>query len=410
MVVARAARAEAQQPGVTVHRPGHRGREDQELRVGVRVVARLEQVLAVVGRHRPVVVLARPVDAREGLLVQQTHEAVPLGYLPQHLHDQHLVVGRQVGGLERRGQFVLPRRHLVVAGLDGHAQAEQLVLHVGHVGQHALVDRAEILVVQLLSLGRLGAEQRPPGRDQIRAVQVETPVDQEVLLLRPDGREHAFAGLVAEQPQHANRLRAEGFHRPQQRRFLVQRIARPTEEHRRDHQRRAVGVVQDEGRARRIPRGVPAGLERRAKPAGREAAGVRLAAHQVLAAELGHNLAVAAGRDEAVVLLGRAARHGLEPVREVRRTVLDRPVPHRQGHRVGDARIQLTTGLDRVLQRLEDGLRQTLRLHGLAEHVLAVHLANVLGDEIHPPANWRSLADCIDRPLPYVPFRHDRYS
>jgi len=53
---------------------GHQ--EGQELRVGVRVVAWVEEVLALVSGHRPVVVLARPVDAGEGLLVDEQHEAV----------------------------------------------------------------------------------------------------------------------------------------------------------------------------------------------------------------------------------------------------------------------------------------------------------------------------------------------
>ena len=50
--------------------------EDEELGVVVRRVAGVEQVLAGVGGHRPVVVLARAVDAGERLLVQQAGQAV----------------------------------------------------------------------------------------------------------------------------------------------------------------------------------------------------------------------------------------------------------------------------------------------------------------------------------------------
>jgi len=53
-----------------VHRLDHRGAEEQELKVLVRGVSGLEQVLAFIGAHRPVVVLARAVDARERLLVE----------------------------------------------------------------------------------------------------------------------------------------------------------------------------------------------------------------------------------------------------------------------------------------------------------------------------------------------------
>ena len=41
-----------------------------------------------VGAHRPVVVLARAVDARERLLVQQAHQAIAAGDVLHHLHRQ----------------------------------------------------------------------------------------------------------------------------------------------------------------------------------------------------------------------------------------------------------------------------------------------------------------------------------
>jgi hypothetical protein len=51
----------------------------QELRVVVRRIAGVEQVLAAVGGHRPVVVLAAAVDAGERLFVQQAGQAVLFG-------------------------------------------------------------------------------------------------------------------------------------------------------------------------------------------------------------------------------------------------------------------------------------------------------------------------------------------
>ena len=68
-----------QQVGVHVHGADDRAQEHQELRVGVRVLLRVEQVDAGVGGHRPVVVLARAVDAGEGLFVQQRLQAVAAG-------------------------------------------------------------------------------------------------------------------------------------------------------------------------------------------------------------------------------------------------------------------------------------------------------------------------------------------
>ena len=73
----------------------------------MRRVARLEQVDARVGAHRPVVVLARAVDAGERLLVQQADEPVAARDVLQDLHRQLLVVGADVRVLEDRRDLVL---------------------------------------------------------------------------------------------------------------------------------------------------------------------------------------------------------------------------------------------------------------------------------------------------------------
>jgi hypothetical protein len=69
------------------------------------------------------------------------------------------VVARDVGVLEDRGELVLARRDLVVTGLDRDAQAVELALDLGHERDDAVRDRAEVVVVELLALGRLRAEQ-----------------------------------------------------------------------------------------------------------------------------------------------------------------------------------------------------------------------------------------------------------
>ena len=243
-----------QQPLVLVDRLDDGRAEEQELQVLVRRVAGLEQVLAIVGAHRPVVVLARAVDARERLLVQQADQPVAAGDVLHHLHGQLLVVGADVGVLEDRRDLVLGRGDLVVAGLDRDAELGQLALGVEHVGEHALGDRAEVVIVELVALGRLGAEQGAAGGDQVGPLEVVLLVDQEVLLLGADGGEDPLGARVAEQLQRVHRRLRQRVHRAQQRDLGVQRLARPGDERGRDAEQRAVGVLEDERRARSGPR------------------------------------------------------------------------------------------------------------------------------------------------------------
>ena len=171
-----------------------------------------------------------------------------------------------------------------------------------------------------------------------------------------------------EQLQHADRLLGERFHRAQQRRLLVERLTGPADEGRRDHQRDGVAAVQQPRRAGRIPRRVAARLEGRAHAARRETRRVGLALDQLLARELEDRLAVAGRGQKRVVLLGGDAGERLEPVRVVRRAVLDRPVLHRARHFVGDRQIERFAVGDGAAQGLIHRLRQPRLLHLVVEH------------------------------------------
>ncbi len=357
-----------------VHRLDHCGAEEQEVDVVGRSIARVQQVGAGVGSHRPVVVLAGAVDAGERLLVQEADEAVAAGDVLQRLHQQLLVVGADVGVLEDRRDLVLRRRDLVMAGLDRDAELPHLQFGLHHEGQHPLGNRAEVVVVELVPLRRLGAEQGAAGGDQVGALEEVLLVDQEVLLLGSDGREDALGLVVAEQAQRLDRRAAERVHRAQQRDLPVERLAGPGGERGRDAEQRPVRVLEDEGGAGRVPGGVAAGLEGGADAAGRERGGIRLPLDQLLTGEVGDRAAVARGLEEGVVLLGGRAGQRLEHVGVVGGTVLQRPFLHRLGDRVGQARVQRPAVLQRRLQLLEDVAGKPFLLRGDGEDVLPVRV------------------------------------
>ncbi len=299
-----------------------------------------EQVGAGVGPHRPVVVLAGAVDAGEGLLVQEADEAVAPGDAFQGLHQQLLVVGADVGVLEDRRDLVLRRRDLVVAGLDRDAELPHFQFRLHHEGEHALRDRAEVVVVELVPLRRLGAEQGAAGRDQVGALEEVLLVDQEVLLLGADRGEDALALLVAEQPQRLDRRARERVHRAQQRDLRVERLAGPGGERGRDAEQRPVRVLEDEGGAGRVPGGVAAGLEGGANAAGREGGGVGLALDQLLAGEAGQHPAFAGGLEEASRASPRSSRSaaGTCACSGSRRSPAPRPSSPRRPRRPGSGR------------------------------------------------------------------------
>ena len=196
------------------------------------------------------------------------------------------------------------------------------------------------------------------------------PVDQEILLLRPQRDLHLFVRQTEALHQPLGRT-AQRLDRPQQRRLLVERLARVRAERGRYAERGAVAVALDEGGAGRIPRGVAARLEGGAESARGETRRVGLADGEVLARKR-HDRLAALGFEERVVLLGRRTSERQEPVGEVRRAALDRPVLHRMGDVARDLRVERSAVVDRR-QQLGAGVFGQIFAHRLlVEDVLAV--------------------------------------
>ena len=344
MVVAGVGGAHAQKTGVLIHRLHHRGEHEQEHPVFLRIAPRFEQVVAGVRRQRPVVVLAASVDPREGFFMQQAYQPVAQGNLFHDVHNEHVFIRRHVGGVVDGRKLMLRGRGLVVLRLGRDAELPQLDIQILHVVAHTFLDRAEVVILHLLPFGRHRAEKRPPGEDEILALQIGFAIDDEIFLLRADGCGHALGQVIAEEAADAHGLTADGLHRAQQRRFLVERLAVVAAERRGDAQRFGVAVVVEKRGAGDIPDGVAARLERGADAAGGEGGSVRLAANQFLAAQLHDDAAVLLRADEGIVLFGGGAGQRLEPVGVMRSALLNRPRLHGAGGRVRHGGVKLLAG------------------------------------------------------------------
>ena len=151
MVVAGRGHRHAQELLVVVHRLDDAGEEHEEAQVVHGALAGVEQV-RLAGGKRPVVVLARAVDALEGLLVLQAHQAVVAGQKAHLLHGEQVLVDGAVRVGEDGRQLVLGGGHLVVLRARRHAERPQLVVKLLHELVHRGADGAEVVLLQLLAL------------------------------------------------------------------------------------------------------------------------------------------------------------------------------------------------------------------------------------------------------------------
>ena len=367
MVVAEAGGRRPQDVAVCVQRVDDGGQDCQEDGVFRRIAAWIQQVALSVG-DAPVVMLAGTVDARERLFMEQADQPVAVRRLPQDFHDQHVVVNGQVQILEDRRQFELRGSHFVMTRFSGNAEAPQRFFNVRHERQNARRDAAEIVVFQLLMLRGRRAVQRTARLQQVRPLQVEFLVNQEIFLFDAQRDLHRLLRLSKAFHQTDNRF-FQNLRGAQERRLFVQDFTCVGTENRRDAKRAAVGVPFDEGRACGIPRRVAARLERAAQTARRETGGVRFADSQRLARKLENGLAVREVQ-EGVMLFGRAARQRLEPVRVVGGATGDGPFLHGRCDFVRDVGIQRLHAVDRRHELLEGRFRQMLGHFFDVEHIL----------------------------------------
>ena len=235
--------ADATEMRILVHRLDDCGEEEEELGVLAGGLTRIKQVLAGVGGNGPVVVLAASVHAVKGLLVEQADHAMLARGLAHQLHHQLVVIACDVRRGENRGELVLGGGNLVVLGLGEDAKLPQFLVQVFHEGLDAGLYHAEVVVLKLLPLGGLRAEEGPAGENQILALVVDGLVHKEVFLLGADRRLDAGDIGVAEELQDAESLPVYRLHGAEEGGLLVQGLASVGAESRRD----AEGPVLDKG-------------------------------------------------------------------------------------------------------------------------------------------------------------------
>ena len=199
--------------------------------------------------------------------MQQAHHVVLTGKLLHKLHCYLVVVCRDIGRCVDRRKLVLGRRDLVMLGFRKNAELPQLLVKLFHERGDARLYRPVIMIIQLLTLGWLRAEERSAGVHYILAFFINAFVDEKILLLRADGRLYGRDVVISEQTEHAQSLTVESLHRAQKRSFLIQCFAAVRAERR----RYAKDIILDKRIRGRIPRGVAARFKRCAQSAGREA-------------------------------------------------------------------------------------------------------------------------------------------
>ncbi len=124
---------------------------------------------------------------RKRFFMQQADQIIAVGNLAKYLHNQHIVVNGQIEILEHWCQLKLGRSHFVMSSACRNPKLPQLQFDFRHEFQNARLDRTKIMIIELLMFRRRCSEKCASGLQQIRALQIEFLVDQEVFLFDSHG-------------------------------------------------------------------------------------------------------------------------------------------------------------------------------------------------------------------------------
>ena len=236
--------------------------------------------------------------------MHQAHEAMIWGSGTQDVHGEHLVVDRDVGVFEHRGDFILTWRHFIVSGHRRNTQFHELAFNVIHVGQHALGDGAEVVVVKLMAFGTVRPKQGATAEPQVFAVFNKAFVDQEIFLFAAQSGVHSAHTFVgSEDFQDPHGLGTDGFNRAEERGFEVQSFSGVGDKDGGNAKRAATTPREDERGAGRVPSGVAPGFEGLSGPARGKGRSIGLTEGQIVTSKAGSSRAVSKWVQEGVVLL-----------------------------------------------------------------------------------------------------------
>ena len=270
--------------------------------------------------------------------MQQAAESVFAGHLFHERHDEHVVVDGQVALLVNRSQLKLVRSHLVVAGLARDTQLQRLNLQIRHEGSHASRDRAEIVVIHLLVLGRVVSQKCTAGHEQVGAGGIQAFIHQEVLLFPTqvyDDLLHFRIKIVA----HIRCRLAYRMDGLFQRCLIIQRLTGVRDENGRNHQ----CVTDDEHRRCVIPCRVAASFESGTDTTVRERRRVGFLLYELLSGEFLDHSSLAVVLHKSVMLFGGTFGQRLEPVCAMGYSQFHGPFLHTFGHLIGCFQIQRRT-------------------------------------------------------------------
>ena len=179
---------------------------------------------------------------------------MPLRHLLHHFHGKLIMVCSYIRSSKNGCKLVLCRSRLVMLCLSKNTKLPKLLIKVMHKVHNTRLNASVIMVVQLLSLGRLSSEKSSACENKVGTLMICILFHKEIFLFGADCSTYVFNVFMTEKLHDTCRLFINGFHTAKKRCLLVKCFA-------------TVGtkcsgntkcIILDKGIARRVPRSISA--------------------------------------------------------------------------------------------------------------------------------------------------------
>ena len=313
------------------------------------------------------------------------------------LHCKEILVNRHIGGCVYGSKLVLRGRRLVVLGLCVYTECPERLVKVRHKCAYSRLERSEIVILKLLSLGSRRAEKGSSRKLKVLSLIKERLVYYKIFLLCSNGGRKSLGGGVAEKAKQSYSLGAYCVHRTKQGGLCIKGISRIGAECR--------GYVERAVLYERVRAGIPSRISSRLKGSAKSARGERgrigFSLNKLLSRKLHNDLAGPYGSNKGVVLFGGYARKGLEPVGIVGSAFFYCPVLHCVCHNVCNRRVYGLTRSNGFCQGFIDLLGKPLTHDLVVEHHASEYFRNSFFHVVYL-LYFRKSTDSIIYPYLYI--------
>ena len=192
------------------------------------------------------------------------------GHTFQCLHDNLIMIYRNISRRINGCQFVLCRCHFIVLRLGRYTKFPQFFIDILHICGNFLTNRSKIMIIQFLTFRRHCTKQGSSCINQVLSLHKFLRIYKKIFLLYPNRRSYFFGSCISKKTNQTKCFFIDCLHRTKQWSLLIQCLSRIGTKCRWNTQSCTGSILTDKCRRCTIPRCISSCLKSCTQTSGRK--------------------------------------------------------------------------------------------------------------------------------------------